>query len=162
MTVGDRIKQCRESLGLSVEELAKLLGKHRATIYRYESNDIEKFPTDVLEPLATVLQTTPAYLMGWETKSGETDLGLVYLDLAEMFHTTPEAVEAATAGMSFPNGIDLAAIKEISQRLQKSAVPRDSGLTVDEQALLEIYRSLTPERREKLATMVRAFVEALR
>lgn len=66
MTVGDRIKHRREELGISVEEVAKRLGKHRATIYRYENNDIGTLPTSVLEPLATVLETTPAALMGWE------------------------------------------------------------------------------------------------
>lgn len=66
MKIGERIKQRREELGLSVDDVAKKLGKHRATIYRYESNEIDKFPTDILEPLATVLLTTPAQLMGWE------------------------------------------------------------------------------------------------
>lgn len=66
MTIGDRIKRRREELGITVEEVAKRLGKHRATIYRYESNEISTLPTDVLEPLAIVLETTPAALMGWE------------------------------------------------------------------------------------------------
>lgn len=66
MTVGERIRQRRQECGLSVDELAERLGKNRATIYRYESNDIENMPTSVLEPLAQVLLTTPAYLMGWE------------------------------------------------------------------------------------------------
>lgn len=66
MKIGDRIKQRREELGISVDEIAHRLGKHRATIYRYESNDIGTLPTNVLEPLAVVLQTTPAALMGWE------------------------------------------------------------------------------------------------
>jgi repressor LexA len=51
---------------LSVDELAEMLHKNRATIYRYESNEIEKLPTTVLEPLAKALGVTPAYLMGWE------------------------------------------------------------------------------------------------
>lgn len=67
MTIGDRIKERRKELGLTVDELAERLGKNRATIYRYESNDIEKLPTTVLEPLAKVLNVTPAYLMGWKT-----------------------------------------------------------------------------------------------
>lgn len=66
MNVGQRIKQRRESLGLSVDDIARKLGKHRATIYRYESDEIKTLPTDVLEPLAIALRTTPAYLMGWE------------------------------------------------------------------------------------------------
>lgn len=66
MTIGDRIKQRRNELGLSVDELANKLGKNRATIYRYESNDIEKLPTTILEPLANALGVSPGYLMGWE------------------------------------------------------------------------------------------------
>lgn len=68
MNIGNRIKQRRLELNLSVDDLAKKLNKNRATIYRYESNDIENFPTTVLEPLAKALETTPAYLMGWEQK----------------------------------------------------------------------------------------------
>lgn len=66
--ISDRIRARREELGLSVAELAKRLGKNRATVYRYESNDIEDMPSSVLEPLAKALQTTPAYLMGWDDK----------------------------------------------------------------------------------------------
>lgn len=65
-TIGQRIKQRRKELNLSVDEVAERLGKNRATVYRYESNDIENLPTTILEPLANVLNTTPAYLMGWE------------------------------------------------------------------------------------------------
>ena len=66
MTIGDRIKKLRKEKGISVDKLAEIIGKDRATIYRYESNDIEKMPTSVLEPLATALGTTPAHLMGWD------------------------------------------------------------------------------------------------
>ena len=66
MTKGERIKARREALGLSVGELAERLNKNRATIYRYESGEIEDMPITVLEPLAKALNTTPAYIMGWE------------------------------------------------------------------------------------------------
>lgn len=66
MTIGARIKQRRKELGLTVDELAERLGKNRATVYRYESNDIENLPTTVLEPLAKVLKVHPAYLIGWQ------------------------------------------------------------------------------------------------
>ena len=69
MTIGERIKKRRTELGLSVDDIAEKLGKGRATVYRYENGDIEKLPTTVLEPLAIVLKTTPAYLMGWEEYS---------------------------------------------------------------------------------------------
>lgn len=66
MTIGDRIKARRIELGMTVEELGKRLGKNRTTVYRYETGYIENLPIDILEPIAAVLQTTPAYLMGWE------------------------------------------------------------------------------------------------
>lgn len=66
MDIGNRIKQRRIELDISADELADMIGKSRATIYRYENGYIEKLPTTVLEPLAAALRTTPAYLMGWE------------------------------------------------------------------------------------------------
>jgi len=65
MTVYDRIRERRKSLGLSAEEVAERLGLSPATIYRYESADIKSMGADKLEPLASVLSTRPAYLMGW-------------------------------------------------------------------------------------------------
>lgn len=65
MTIGNRIRDKRMELGLSVDDLAAMLGKNRATVYRYENGNIENLPIGVLEPLAHALQTTPGYLIGW-------------------------------------------------------------------------------------------------
>lgn len=65
MTPGERIKALRKARGLTVDQLAAKLGKNRATIYRYESNEIENMPLSVLRPLSMVLRTTPEYIMGW-------------------------------------------------------------------------------------------------
>ncbi|MDD6794195.1 MAG: helix-turn-helix transcriptional regulator [Clostridiaceae bacterium] len=66
MNIGERIKKLRKEKGLSVDYIAEKLGKNRATIYRYESNDIENLPYPILVPLAKILGTTPMYLMGCE------------------------------------------------------------------------------------------------
>lgn len=80
MTIGERIKQRRKELDMTVEELAKRLGKNRATVYRYENGEIENLPTPILEPIAKALSTTPAYLLGWEENlDTETDF------IAELF-----------------------------------------------------------------------------
>ena len=65
MNIGKRIKQRRKELGMSADKLGEILGKNRATIYRYEKGDIENLPLDILEPIAAALHTTPQYLMGW-------------------------------------------------------------------------------------------------
>lgn len=56
---------------MSAEQLAEIVGKDRATIYRYEKGDIENMPYAVIEPLADALNVSPAYLMGWEEENTE-------------------------------------------------------------------------------------------
>ena len=68
MDVSQRIKARRKQLGLSADDIAEALGVDRSTVYRYESQDIEKMPTQVIEPLAKILDISPAYLMGWENE----------------------------------------------------------------------------------------------
>ena len=72
MTTGDRMKVRRKELDIPVEDIAAALGVSVATVYRYENGDIEKVPGSVLDPLAKVLKTTPAYLMGWDEKNPPT------------------------------------------------------------------------------------------
>lgn len=62
---GERIRQRRLELGLSVEEVAKHLGKNKATIYRYENKDIKNFPASIIKPLTEILEITPDLLMKW-------------------------------------------------------------------------------------------------
>ena len=63
MSIGEFIKTRRKELGLSADDLAIKIGKNRATVYRYESNYIEKLPADVLVPLAAALRVTPGDLI---------------------------------------------------------------------------------------------------
>ena len=69
MNIGERIKNLRKEKGLSVDYIAEKLGKNRATIYRYESSEIENLPYPILVPLADILGTTPMYLMGCEVEN---------------------------------------------------------------------------------------------
>lgn len=66
MTTGEIMKARRKELGMSAEYVAGKIGVSPATIYRYESGEIEKMPLSNLVPIAKVLCTTPVYLMGWD------------------------------------------------------------------------------------------------
>lgn len=83
MTVGDRIKNERELIGLTQEALGNLCNVRKQTIYKYETNIITNIPTDKLEVIANALDVTPGYLMGWEEKkpSVPEDEGLDTLDI---------------------------------------------------------------------------------
>ena len=43
LTAGERIKRLRKERGLSADELGRMIGKDRSTIYRYERGEIEKY-----------------------------------------------------------------------------------------------------------------------
>lgn len=65
MDIGKKIKERRTELNLAANYVADKIEKSRATLYRYENGDIEKMPISILKPLADVLKTTPAELMGF-------------------------------------------------------------------------------------------------
>lgn len=84
MTTGNRMKNRRKELGLPADAVAAALGVSVATVYRYENGEIEKVPGSVLEPLAKVLNTTPAYLMGWDESEQPTPLPSNIIPLSPM------------------------------------------------------------------------------
>jgi len=65
VTVGERIKKRRKQLKLTADDVAVKIGKNRATVYRYESDEVEGLALDTILNLAKALNTDPAYLMGW-------------------------------------------------------------------------------------------------
>lgn len=72
-TLGERIKEIRESLGLTQEDLAKRLKiKTGSTIAQYEANR-SKPSLEILTKIADICGTTTDYLLGRtdENKSNE-------------------------------------------------------------------------------------------
>lgn len=110
MTIGDRIKQRRLELKLTVEELAEKVGKSRATIYRYENGDTENMPTTILEPLAKALNTTPADLIGWtqydqcySDKDASEEVSLELAQNCERHHGKQQKLLKLYEQLSVPN-----------------------------------------------------------
>lgn len=63
--IGKRIRSRREELGMTQEELASKLGyKSKTTIAKIENGTNDIVQSKVID-FAQVLDTTPAYLMGW-------------------------------------------------------------------------------------------------
>ncbi len=74
MKIGERIRHRREELALSQDELAKRLGyKSRSSINKIE-NDASGLPQTKIVAIATALDTTPAFIMGWEEMQKKNDI----------------------------------------------------------------------------------------
>ena len=76
MNIGDRVRELREEKGMTQQELAERLGyKHKSSLAHIENNERD-IPRSMVVKLADILETTPAYLMGWTEKESapENDL----------------------------------------------------------------------------------------
>ena len=83
--IGKRIKARREELGMTQAELAKRLGyKSKTTIAKIESGVNDIVQSKVVS-FAEALNTTPAYLMGWEEKES---LGSILSKNLKMYRET--------------------------------------------------------------------------
>lgn len=76
MGLKENIKNRRLELNLTLEDVSKKLSISKPTLQRYESGVISNIPSDKIEKLAAILETTPSYLMGWEQNKIEIDLQL--------------------------------------------------------------------------------------
>lgn len=102
MEIHERIKKRRKELGLSAETVAEKLNISPATMYRYENNEIKKFPIDILMPLANVLHTTPAYLMGWDD-SDDIELNDHEKELVQAYRNRPDRQDSVDALLEIGN-----------------------------------------------------------
>lgn len=65
MDVGARLKALRTKKDLTQEQVSKRMGIAKQTLFKYESGIITNIPSDKIEELAKIYDTTPAFIMGW-------------------------------------------------------------------------------------------------
>ena len=71
MSIGKQIRKRRKELKMSVDELARRIGKDRSTVYRYENGDFGNMPLELLSPMVEALETTPQELLSTIITSSE-------------------------------------------------------------------------------------------
>ena len=65
MNIGQQIRKRRKELKMSVDELARRVGKDRSTIYRYENGEIGNMPLELVSPMVEALEMTPQELLSF-------------------------------------------------------------------------------------------------
>jgi repressor LexA len=61
-----KIKQLRTEKGMTLEQVATIVGVGKSTVRKWETGMIANMKRDKIALLAKALGTTPAYLMGWK------------------------------------------------------------------------------------------------
>lgn len=95
--MAQRIKELRKEKGLTLEQVADIVGVGKSTVRKWETGMIANMKRDKIASLAQALGTTPAYLMGWneeepEKESSPDELQLTEGErtLLELFRLIPE------------------------------------------------------------------------
>lgn len=65
MITGDRLKALREMRGMTLDDVAKIVGVSNATVSRWETGEIRNIRNDKIACLARALKTSEAYLFGF-------------------------------------------------------------------------------------------------
>lgn len=66
-----KIKQLRQERGMTLEQVADIVGVGKSTVRKWETGMIANMKRDKIALLAKALGTTPAYLMGWKENERE-------------------------------------------------------------------------------------------
>lgn len=93
-----KIKELRQAKGLTLEQVANVVGVGKSTVRKWETGMIANMKRDKIAALAKALGTTPAYLMGWtednkkEEKNSPEELELSEGEkmLLDLFRQVPE------------------------------------------------------------------------
>lgn len=102
--IGKRIKEKRIELGITQEDLASKLGyKSKTTIAKIENGTNDITQSRVVD-FANALNTTPAYLMGWEDSESQSVPALNKKDerdIAKRLEQTLDQLESDQDGLMF-------------------------------------------------------------
>ena len=88
-----KIKELRLAKGMTLEQVANIVGVGKSTVRKWETGMIANMKRDKIALLAQALSTTPAYLMGWfeeETHPKKIDITEDEQKLLELFRKVPE------------------------------------------------------------------------
>ena len=135
MSTGERIRALRIQKGFSQEELGIRVGLKKAAINKYETGVVVNLKRSVIAKLADVLETSPAYLMGWDYN--EKDISQELLDTME--------------------DISFSGENRIGSTDKKTPTPVSrSGLSAEQLELVNLFESAPPALRSAALAVLRS------
>ena len=96
--VGERIKERRTELKLSMPELGKRIGVNKSTIQRYEADGVDPKRTMIINGLAEALLTTPEWLTGLSSDKEYDSYTLCQKDIEQHIRKYLDTVSSTVKG----------------------------------------------------------------
>lgn len=125
MNLSEKIRNRREQLDLTQQQIGEYIGVSKATIQRYESGEIQNLKQGHIEKIAEILKVSPGFLMGWEDDKG---------------NPTKEYIKEYVEKESFVDSL-------ISLLVKQGKVEKYSDLTESQRKMIEL--AITQQIEEK-------------
>ena len=153
-TIGQRIRNRRIELGLTVDELAAKIGKNRATVYRYEQDEIKDIPLSVVQSVAAALDTTSGVLLG--------EASLMELIAAtEGNKFLMDWYEQQRSGKPFdPDYMLPPELRGWNYDKNKPTVPEDDGLSENQRLLMQFARTVPEDKADMVLRVMKSILGA--
>ncbi len=160
MEMGERIRKLRKENGLTQTELAAKVQTTKQNIYKYEKGIITNIPLDKIKALAEALNTTVAYLIGWDEPTSlewkvlnnfsqlDKRSRKLFLDYAELLLENPDKISDLSEN-SIENQLE-----QMKQSLIMWAIADKTGVVTLESADPVDINILSPEMRTLIETQV--------
>lgn len=169
MEMADRIKQRRLAMGYTQEELAEKLGLQKSAIAKYENGRVENIKRSVISNMATVLECSPTYIMGWDEDYylGE-NLQNIFETLSKEFSIPANELircfftENFTDLLPSKKVITLENMRNALKTYFTFYADYEDILTNNEREHIKKYRTLDPHGKDMVDTVLEKEVERIK
>lgn len=177
-TTVDRIFSLLEKRGIEQKEFARLIGTSDKTVSAWKTGRAKSY-TKYLSQIAEALGTTVNYLINGNTEimrvsqdvpaqgslQGLLDIGK--FATASLIENATDFISGNETLIQRLNSPTCAAYCEMSfydpatEQIEKPIILTNNGLSKSEQALMDLFRQLTPEQQDMVIRMVQAAADKL-
>ena len=113
--VGERIKERRIELKLSMPELGKRIGVNKSTIQRYEADGVDPKRTMIINGLAEALFTTPEWLTGLSDDKEYDSYTLCQKDIEQHIKKYLDTVSSTVKGSRTSKGMNIVNLLQLAE-----------------------------------------------
>lgn len=136
--MGQKIKELRQQRGMTLEQVANIVGVGKSTVRKWETGMIANMKRDKIATLAQALGTTPAYLMGWQDEDDE----------------NPHEIKLLTAFDKLDID-DQILVAQAVEDYKKNNDLHITQLSEEEQLLLDLFRRVPEDKQQLVLQMIR-------
>lgn len=147
--MAQKIKELRQQRGMTLEQVANIVGVGKSTVRKWETGMIANMKRDKIAALSQALGTTPAHLMGWQDEDDE----------------NPHELKLLTAfdKLDVDDQIFVAQAVEDYEKDNVIFIKETPGkLTEGEKMLLELFKQIPKEQQEVFLEMGRVYANSLK